>query len=106
MNRRGFLGGLIGVVAAPAIVRAESLMKIWVPPVPKILTGERIALLQRQILMSAIPKEVLLDTASYGTGIAQALTTENGLIRFRRVNPFDLFQPDPDKQLIVERFPT
>ncbi len=32
MNRRGFLGGLVGVVAAPAIVRAESLMKIWVPP--------------------------------------------------------------------------
>jgi len=29
MNRRGFLGGLL---AAPAIVRAESLMKIWVPP--------------------------------------------------------------------------
>lgn len=29
MNRRSFLGGLL---AAPAIVRAESLMKIWVPP--------------------------------------------------------------------------
>lgn len=29
MSRRGFLGGLL---AAPAIVRAESLMKIWVPP--------------------------------------------------------------------------
>lgn len=29
MNRRGFLGGLL---AAPAIVRAEFLMKIWVPP--------------------------------------------------------------------------
>ncbi len=32
MNRRGFLTSCLALSAAPAIVRAESLMKLWVPP--------------------------------------------------------------------------
>jgi hypothetical protein len=31
-TRRSFLAGLLAAAAAPAIVRAESLMKLWVPP--------------------------------------------------------------------------
>lgn len=31
-NRRGFFGAMFAAAAAPAIVRAESLMKIYVPP--------------------------------------------------------------------------
>jgi hypothetical protein len=31
-DRRGFLGAMFAAAAAPAIVRAESLMKIYVPP--------------------------------------------------------------------------
>lgn len=31
ISRRQFLLGAVGLAAAPAIVRAESLMKIWVP---------------------------------------------------------------------------
>jgi hypothetical protein len=31
MNRRGFLGAMLGAVAAPAVVKAENLMKIIVP---------------------------------------------------------------------------
>lgn len=31
-TRRGFLLGMLALGAAPAIVRAESLMRIWVPP--------------------------------------------------------------------------
>lgn len=38
MNRRGFLGAILAGAAAPAVVKAESLMKIWVPPEPKIWT--------------------------------------------------------------------
>lgn len=41
MNRRGLLTGLIGAVAAPAVVRAESLMKI-VAPEPLIVSGDSI----------------------------------------------------------------
>lgn len=37
MNRRSLLLGLGTALAAPAIVRAESLMKLWVPPAPKLL---------------------------------------------------------------------
>lgn len=39
MNRRGFLAGILAAGAAPAIVKAESLMKIIVPPEKKILIG-------------------------------------------------------------------
>jgi len=31
-NRRGFLGSIFAAAAAPVFVRAESLMKIYVPP--------------------------------------------------------------------------
>lgn len=31
-TRRGFLTGMLALGAAPAIVRAESLMRLWVPP--------------------------------------------------------------------------
>jgi hypothetical protein len=39
LTRRLFLAG---AVAAPAIVRAESLMKLWVPPERKVWVGEAI----------------------------------------------------------------
>lgn len=32
LTRRGFLGSMLALGAAPAVVRAESLMKLWVPP--------------------------------------------------------------------------
>ena len=32
MDRRRFIQGAAALFCAPAIVRAESLMKIWVPP--------------------------------------------------------------------------
>lgn len=38
MNRRNFLKSMIVLGAAPAIVSAGSLMKIWVPPEKKVMT--------------------------------------------------------------------
>lgn len=32
VSRRGFLKGMLGLAVAPAICKAENLMKIWVPP--------------------------------------------------------------------------
>ena len=32
MNRRGFIKGVAGLFVAPAIVKAENIMRIWVPP--------------------------------------------------------------------------
>ena len=40
MNRRDFLKTMIAAAAAPAIVKAENIMKVWVPPEKKIITGE------------------------------------------------------------------
>ncbi len=40
MNRRGFLTSILAAGAAPAVVKADSLMKIIVPPERKILVVE------------------------------------------------------------------
>ena len=46
LYRRGFIGGLIGSLAAPAIVRATSLMPVKMPPlvlaqaIPEVLPSE------------------------------------------------------------------
>lgn len=34
VNRRAFLFGATAALAAPAVVQAEALMKLWVPPKP------------------------------------------------------------------------
>lgn len=38
MNRRSLLLGLGAAFAAPAIVKAESLMNLWVPAKPRVIT--------------------------------------------------------------------
>lgn len=39
-SRRAFLFGAATALAAPAVVRAEALMKLWVPPVkPLVMTA-------------------------------------------------------------------
>ena len=40
MNRRGFLTAAAGIIAAPAIVKAENIMKIVVPRAPELDVGE------------------------------------------------------------------
>lgn len=42
ITRRGFLSGILATTIAPAIVRSESIMKIWVPS-------------QELVIVSAIP---------------------------------------------------
>ena len=37
-TRRGFLAAILATAAAPAIVRPASLMPIYVPPAPRLLT--------------------------------------------------------------------
>ena len=40
MNRRNFLKGMIAVGMAPAIVKADNLMKLYVPPEKKVVISE------------------------------------------------------------------
>lgn len=75
-NRRSFLLGLTTALAAPAVVRAESLMKIWVPPAPKLV----------------VPDKALVDHAGHlfdtSTGrVVGWWTQKAGRMTFNYVNP-------------------
>lgn len=65
MNRRGFLAGILAACAAPAIVRADSLMRI-VPMDAPILLGDYDVIVEAgpsyggpQLDINAIRREVL-----------------------------------------------
>jgi hypothetical protein len=62
-NRRGFLGSIFAAAAAPVFVRAESLMKIYVPP-------QEIVLPTQGILTEEAMYEEL--SASYGRNMAKS----------------------------------
>ena len=49
-NRRAFLLGAATALAAPAIVPASSLMKLWVPPAPALVTYPEVDLTLRELL--------------------------------------------------------
>lgn len=40
INRRKFILGSVAIIAAPAIVKAENIMKIWMPKTKKIYIGD------------------------------------------------------------------
>jgi hypothetical protein len=70
MNRRGFLGAMIAAAAAPAIVRASSLMpvaapKVWTPP-QTLFTGELGYIEGFRFYESHV-----LDAMTYGIGMAK-----------------------------------
>jgi predicted TIM-barrel enzyme len=54
-NRRGFLGAMFAAAAAPAFVRAESLMKIYVPPQGIVIVSSGI-LTRQQLLEQLLPE--------------------------------------------------
>jgi len=49
-NRRGFLGAMFAAAAAPAFVRADSLMKIYVPPQAILVQPQGIVVASSRIL--------------------------------------------------------
>lgn len=52
MNRRGFLGSILALAAAPAIVRAESLMKIVVPEQKIVVPDQELLAPQEDIFVN------------------------------------------------------
>jgi hypothetical protein len=77
-SRRSFLLGLGTALAAPAIVRAESLMKLWVPPAPKLIVATD------QALADADYTGHLYMTDGRVVG---QWTQKSGLISFDYTNP-------------------
>jgi hypothetical protein len=69
MNRRGFLGAMLAAAAAPAIVRASSLMPV---AAPKIITdpyGE-FGIIEG---FRFIESSHMMDAAAYGLGVARIM---------------------------------
>lgn len=62
VSRRGFLGMMAGALAAPAIVRAESLMKIVVPK-QEIILPPAVIWAQAQSDIQAELVKMIRDTA-------------------------------------------
>ena len=65
MNRRGFLGSILALGAAPAIVRAESLMTLWVPS-QEVVELDYIAALERSIAIASRSLCDAIDRDVYG----------------------------------------
>ena len=83
VTRRGFLTGMLALGATPAIVRASSLMSLWVPR-QDVLTLDILRRVSRQLRANRIDDYVIyIDPASpYGdlTCCTGWERSENGLI--------------------------
>lgn len=70
-TRRSFLGSILALAAAPAIVRAESLMPvappIWVPPKQKLYPCEIGRIDEFRIITSPLLPEAWVDRSDWGT---------------------------------------
>lgn len=74
VTRRNFLGLMLGAAAAPVIVRSESLMKIFVPPQKKIITGMGL-ICDFDEVSSFYPKSV--SAYNMSTDFAEAVMNNN-----------------------------
>jgi hypothetical protein len=68
LQRRFFLGGILALPAAPAIVRAESLMKIWVPPEHSV---ETVTWIQYTPVDPRHRAKLLRHAMNYGMGVGE-----------------------------------
>lgn len=58
LHRRAFLLGAVTALAAPAIVRASSLMPLYVPPAPVLSLAPRLAVADPEF-MALLSRELL-----------------------------------------------
>lgn len=112
MDRRLFLSAMLAACAAPAIVRASSIMRVKAPPLHEYLcedsleraiveiskvvdeSGKRIAIRPTNIW---VPRETYEDAAIYGFGaltmslIAEHPSSDIMLVDVKRIDPNDMF---------------
>jgi hypothetical protein len=90
MNRRGFIGAIIGAAAAPAIVRASSLMPIvpragyvWTPSILGLqaLVAETEIMQTMQGVESSFSEMVALTLARHRMDIESSIAQSNALYR-------------------------
>lgn len=78
MNRRGFLQAMLAASVAPAVVKAENIMKIWTPP-QEILTP--IITVNDNFNGKDFTIETWLYPAALNTWSHVAMTRENGVLK-------------------------
>ena len=92
MNRRGFLGTMLALGAAPAVVRAESLMAVrslWVPDCKVVTVGGNSILTIEQITRDAL--RILNAQMSLMTGdIYRTFGKQADALVIRRPEPYRL----------------
>lgn len=86
LTRRLFLAG---AVAAPAIVRAESLMKLWVPPERKVWVGVDFGSGDETRIWVIEPRDINPETLRTAKRIQDEVDRVCGL---------DYFIPDSERQ--------
>jgi hypothetical protein len=80
-SRRGFLGAILAAAAAPAIVRAESLMKIYVPQ--QELAYETLAYRQAAAMGRAMQQtqaQIVYDVNSYSYSDGSTILTRQQMM--------------------------
>ena len=87
MDRRGFIGSILAACAAPAIVRADSLMRVMPrdvaiiqiePALDSPLWGKGIATLESERRLRELEKDI--ETIALGSGFTGIL---NGIVYYR-----------------------
>lgn len=76
MNRRGFLASILAAGAAPAIIKADSLMRLWAPTAPpdwSFTSSEMILTLEDYSSRLLIPAVDLIEALTYNQALAAAI---------------------------------
>ncbi len=68
LTRRQFLQGMIAAGAAPAIVKAENLMKLYVPPEKKIITSSSFTDGLRMVITDSLGQQYSFPVEQRGNG--------------------------------------
>ena len=98
-NRRGFLGAMFAAAAAPAIVRAESLMKIYVPP--QVIAYEGVGQAYANALANSMhqTKERVIEQVAYD---AYTYTYSDGSSVLTRQQVLESLLPDLNRLFNIE----
>lgn len=96
-TRRGFITGLVSFVAAPAIVKVESLMKL--PAKVRLLTSEEIL---EEVLVSFRTTIPAIEWRLINQGVSHVMTARNDLLDIKFISEAELYFSSHDFLSAIE----
>jgi hypothetical protein len=79
MNRRGFLGAILAAGSAPAIIKIENAMRLWVPRAPTWMAGfEDVPITYMTVAASAATRDKTAVCLYSGKGLVGMHTVQAG----------------------------